>query len=294
MLIVGGSLAFAIAQSQPPPPRPAKSTQENKSQSGPKQAESTSNQQPPIDIPALADKVSAELARRNQQETNSNGKQKPSVDWWGIIRDALLVVFSGALAWLAHRQHQAMIGQKSAMEKQGTFMEKALAETEKAANAAASSAKTAQRSLHISQQPLVLVESMVLSDVPVVHPSVMLPGTLRQSSIHIHLKNTGATLAKDFYYAFWYCGDGVKQLIVSSTRTVLQPNVIVPESQMLGDIGDKVFSGKVRVVGFIRYRGLFDELPGTYVEIEAIFDRAVRDFRIKTEIKEDGGYPEPC
>ncbi len=55
-----------------------------------------------------------------------------------------------------------------------------------------------------------------------------------------------------------------------------------------------LFFRHYKIRGFVRYRGPFDELPGVYIEFEGVYDNNTRDFRTRTEIKEDGDTQNPA
>jgi hypothetical protein len=211
------------AQSQPPSPRPAKPAQENKNQPSPKQSESTTNQQPSEDIPALTDKVITELARRNQQQTAGERKKETSIDWWGIFRDALLVIFTGALAVLANRQHQAMI-------QQADYMRDALAETKKSADAAVNAATVAKRSLEVAYQAKVGITSITLTDPWAMARTVDDNATLSRCCVEMILINTGSTMARNFSFEYLIDIDGLEGVInppamIHRDPTDLHPSV---------------------------------------------------------------------
>lgn len=288
LILVGGN-----AQSQPPALGTAKTAQENKNESRPKQPETTANQQSSIDISALTDKVITELARRNQQSPGDKSKEKPAIDWWGIGRDALLVLFTGALAVLAHRQHQAMV-------QQANYMRDGLGETKKAADAAKEGARIADLSLRITQRPIVLIDSIVM-----IGPRGMQNPVERciNSRIVVAFKNVGVSIADGFYYAIKVTSNGFPSdlPITVSHKTALQPQM--PVIEPLPPLGDMfphnrsyivkgVADSTLKVTGFVRYRGALD-LAGTYVEFSGTYEAVTDQFLITQAVAEDVGQSPP-
>ena len=51
--------------------------------------------------------------------------------------------------------------------------------------------------------------------------------------------------------------------------------------------------GKSWLAGFIRYKSIIPEIPGSYVAFDCRYDSEIGEFRIWLDHKEDGGYPPP-
>jgi hypothetical protein len=122
---------------------------------------------------------------------------------------------------------------------------------------------------------------------------------LRDSFVRVVFRNAGNTVAKEFYFAFWITGEHGRHLICDSHRKPMTPGEIIEETtKKLASFMDPIeivgFNVQtVKVCGFARYKTLFDELPGVYIEFHALWDKSIRQFRISAEEREDGSYPEP-
>jgi hypothetical protein len=131
------SLAAVAQQSPPPSPTPAKAGQENQNQAAPKSSKTESDKHASADHASATAQPVPVVTTGNQPEPRKPPEKHPATDWgfiWSVINTGLLTFFSGALAWLAHRQHQAM-------KMQAIYMRGALKETKKAADAASGQVK---------------------------------------------------------------------------------------------------------------------------------------------------------
>lgn len=128
MIAVGVLLTSAILL-QLPSPTPSKSAQEQQGQ----RATAMGEQQNVDKGTSLAsDGTKGGVAKEGG--SSYRGERSPHTDWWVIANTGLLTIFTGALAWLAHRQNQAM-------QTQAEYMRDALVETKKSADAAHASAE---------------------------------------------------------------------------------------------------------------------------------------------------------
>jgi hypothetical protein len=122
---------------------------------------------------------------------------------------------------------------------------------------------------------------------------------LSNSLVRIEFRNLGNTAAKDFYFSMWVTGNHGRHLIAVSHKTPLAPGRVIEEtsetlSAFMAPIEIAGLIDKTtKVCGFVRYKTLFDELPGIYIEFHALWDNSIRQFRITPDEREDGGYPEP-
>ena len=89
---------------------------------------------PPIEKFAAENQTANPGVPRHNQSTT---------DWWSRASTILITLFTGALAWLAHRQHQAI-------KEQAEYMRDGLALTKQAAEAATVSANAAKQSSEIA------------------------------------------------------------------------------------------------------------------------------------------------
>lgn len=80
-------------QSQGPTPTPSKISKEQQNKPTPKKTQRNNNQRGTDDLPLVV-KVVKTLTPNDTNYTN----EKPPTDWWKIIFDALLVIFTGTLA----------------------------------------------------------------------------------------------------------------------------------------------------------------------------------------------------
>ena len=151
------SLLFALAvlaQSQPPSPGAREAAQPKQYQTAPKQTEANSKK----NLAPQVDQSGSVITVVDEQEPRNKSENKSPTNWWGILNAALLTLFTGALAWLAHRQHQAM-------DRQAGYMRDTLSETKAAsetarevAAAAMLSAKAAQSSAAIAERELLATQ----------------------------------------------------------------------------------------------------------------------------------------
>ncbi len=203
------------------------------------------------------------------------------------------------IAGLGVFQWWAMHKQRVAMELQADYMKDALAETRKASNAALSSAETSKRALYISQRPLITVEVSMAGGIYDLAVGTSEADKLTNSIVRVAFRNVGNTVAREFYFAIWITGDFGRHLICNSMRKPMIPGEAIEETTKkfvsLLSLNETVgfIAKKTKVCGFVRYKTLFDELPGVYIEFHALWDKSIRQFRITTDEREDGGYPEP-
>jgi hypothetical protein len=158
----------ALGQPQPPSPTARKTAQENQDQATPKAAEQESNERPiTINIPG-----GTEIRIGEKKEARNGDEKQSSTDWWALPNTVLVTTFTGFLAWLAHRQRQAMT-------EQAGYMRDGLAETKRSADAA-----------WLSAEALINSERAWVKVVDIINPSDVPSGFM------FKFKNGGKTAAK--------------------------------------------------------------------------------------------------
>src|SRR6185436_18778597 len=180
--------------SKGPTPAPAKAGQEPQNQTTPKGSEPNSNQQPTGNASSALTQPRSVATTGEQPKAGKPYKAQATADWgfiWNIFNTALLTSFTGALAWLAHRQHQAM-------KRQAVYMRGALKETKKAADAAILSANIAKRALETLERADIMVTEVRLDnpddvEIPQDTPVAALRWNTR---ISVVFKNVGRSKAK--------------------------------------------------------------------------------------------------
>lgn len=313
---------LAIGQSQPPAPTPGvvgKTEQQKKTD---KNAIPKGSDQPPA---PSTQPISPPETQKTKSESPKSA-QSPMVINVSIpksdinVADWLLVLFTAGLVGVGYLQWRILKGhhhvlkisaraakssadtlalQREVMNTQAGYIGGLLAETAKAADAARSSAETAKRALYISQRPVITVSVTMAGGMYELAEGASEMDKLSQSNIRVFFGNVGTTVARDFYFAFWITGEYGRHLISDSHRRPLAPGETVEESSkklisfaLATEIIGLTFD-KTKICGFVRYKTLFGELPGVYIEFHAFWDKSIRQFRVTTEEKEDGGYPEP-
>jgi hypothetical protein len=88
----------SLPQSQPPSPGPLKTSQEQQNKSEAKQEESKYFQNAPDKTPLVVKAPTPSIDHKKANNAERTDKQS-SADWWRILFDFLLTLFTGILAW---------------------------------------------------------------------------------------------------------------------------------------------------------------------------------------------------
>jgi hypothetical protein len=309
-----------FAQSQPPSKAPTevgqvKQDKKNKENTVPK----TSDQSPA----SVAQPIPPREAEKAKGES-AKGTPSPVVVDISVpkseLNDLLLTLFTGGLVgvgylqWRTLKAHhdvmktsaeaakssaETLALQRVVMDTQAGHIAGMLAEIKKSADAAQSSAEIAKRSLYISQRPLITVDVTMAGGIYDLAEGTSEMDNLTLSFVRRMFRNVGTTVAREFYSAVWITGEYGRHLMWSSSRRPMVPGEAFEETTntLVSIIGINEILGltvrKTKVCGFVRYKTAFDELPGVYIEFHAQWDKTIRKFRVTTEEREDGGYPEP-
>jgi hypothetical protein len=185
ILVAVAAVGVVYSQSQPPSPTPREAQHTDENKTHPEQAKDTTDDNSTNRLITAIDKVSAEIAAGNQQESRAYGKDKAPTDWWAVASTVLMTIFTGALAWLAYLQW-------GAMKSQANYMRDGLIETRRAAQAAIDSAGVAKVAATHSERALLITQRSYVQIT-----SVMIEGLKPHSRpiITCRMVNTGKTLA---------------------------------------------------------------------------------------------------
>jgi len=315
-------LALALAWSQQPSPSEAVVRQDQKNATTADQKKAEPSDASAENISSLADKVLAEIDSRKKQEHASEADKSTPRDY-GRLTDWLILIVMAIQAWIYWKQtrvmNQSLIETKksadaatnaavtasaqiAAMETQSGYMRDSLAETKKAADAAARSARAAEAALYTSHRPFVFIEQ-----VQVKAPwrsngyRSSLNERIRYSPLEIKFFNSSDTPALDFYYSIYVVAPGISHPLRVTERRTLPPRDGAYESiewtelmQVGNDLFDQMEREKAWIAGFIRYKSIAPEIPGSYVAFDFYYDNSIGEFRVGLHLKEDGPYPQPA
>jgi hypothetical protein len=173
-------LLLAVQASNGPSPTPSKPAQPEQQQARPKQTQTTTdNHTREKGAPSVTQPITAVRTAEQSKRRKVNEDRAP-VDWrliWDFFSSAMLTIFTGAIAWLAHRQHKAIEGQGESMKAQLAEMQAASNDTRLLAHsakdtaeatkciaaAAASSARTAEQSLKLGQRADLVARNFIIA-----------------------------------------------------------------------------------------------------------------------------------
>jgi hypothetical protein len=180
LAVVVGLAISLVAQSQPPPPTPTITAQIKQDVSRVENTQSQFTNSPSQISPTAIDHPAA---NPTQKSTNANrqASQRATPFNWSRLNTALLTLFTGILAMVGFLQWRSM-------NKQAGYMRDGLTETGKAADAAKTSANAATKAAEsalITEQAIVLVDSVTINTDELKYGSVVL----------FTLKNFGRTIA---------------------------------------------------------------------------------------------------
>ena len=287
-------LSAAFAQSQPPSPAPSKAGQERQEPGTVEQTKSEADQKSAKDFSSLVDKVVSEITRRNQQQPSNKGFNPTSPDWW-------VAIFTGGLAIIGAIQVFVYCRQANFMRRGLRISIRQARIANRNAIAAKDSADTAKDTLIISQRASIAIHP--ISFVPPVFQS----GSVVSSCIEFKIENTGQTIAKACHFHVQVLPNSPEQQIVKPTplvsaKTDLGPRF--PIGQITSPITE-LFNSSVnagmlnaaiqrrafRVVGFVRYKDIFDN--GMYLAFRAVLNGQTLKFDMSAQLRPDGEQPDP-
>ena len=252
-------LSTVLAQSQPPPPTPPKTRQEKQQQKTIEQAKAEADQKAASDFSSLVDKVSAELARRNQQQTANEAKYKPSPDGWVAIFTGILVIIGAVQVYVYCRQ--------------AAYMRKGLGISLKQAGIASKNSIAAKRTADvlISSERAWLVLEVTRLKSPRVTRNNVLPFNVMDLSFQNHGRTpafitdicfrymqTPTPQLETMNYTHEMSGPGkfARGLVVGpGERTPVYPAALEKFGLMNQETFDKIMSGElfVHFYGIVRY-----------------------------------------
>lgn len=93
------STAITYAQSQKPTPTPLKISKEQQNKPTPQQTERKANQQVTDESTATVKVTPTQPINSEKNNNAKTGDKKSPTDWWKILFDSFLVLFTGILAW---------------------------------------------------------------------------------------------------------------------------------------------------------------------------------------------------
>jgi ribosomal protein S11 len=204
---------------------------------------------------------------------------------------------SEAAARTAAETLAAISRQADLMKVQADYMRDGLTETKIAAKAATESAATAQRTLEISQRANIAIEAITLKS--------PLPNRMSQSdaeiscrsSIEFKVRNTGSTVAKNFYFELrieipWIEPGFTNPTPIVTSRTDLHPGMVMGhETGELETMFAEHFilraikKAELEANGFIRYSDVFGK--DYRVDFNSRFDPRSNTFSIKSTLGPD-------
>jgi hypothetical protein len=294
------SLLFALAvlaQSQPPSPGAREAAQPKQYQTAPKQTEANSKK----NLAPQVDQSGSVITVVDEQEPRNKSENKSPTNWWGILNAALLTLFTGALAWLAHRQHQAM-------DRQAGYMRDTLSETKAAsetarevaaaamlsAKAAQSSAAIAERELLATQMAEVVIRGVFLNTRPSITPQAELAaeatncGRTRADSVSLRIDvsvSNGKSLPDDTHGITFVLGPGDFQRGTVFLKSLLDESTCADIGR--GDITLR-YDCKVSYYDILGNEHYF-ETGGYFVPDRGVFN--IDYSRAKEVVKPDNSTP---
>jgi hypothetical protein len=135
-----------LAQSQPPAPTPATPIQNQQGEASPEKQKTRGDQEATKVLSTSVDKLTAEVAKRNEREQRDAAEKDSPQNWWTINgTNVVIAFFTAVLALVACLQWRTY-------EKQAKLMGAALVVTRDAANAAKESADATKATVAVLER----------------------------------------------------------------------------------------------------------------------------------------------